>query len=236
LSSPDAETTGGGTARARLHGISRHFLSDDVPYRIALCAASDDAPPLPADGLARALADRGRTVACVDSAASLVTLTRRDTEHNLTAERPPGAEPLAVMLAAPDLMLIATCGGHEIAACDLALFAVPARADGLRSAYLRLKALARSDRRPPIGVTLTGADDCRAAARCFDRLAVAARDFLGIELASYSYLPADPRRTEAALADIARLLLEDRRATRRPDRDRTGIEGAAAHVTTGVPP
>jgi hypothetical protein len=237
LSPPDEE--GGGTARARLHDISRHFLSDDAAvYRIALCAVPNEAPALMADKLARALAGRGRTVACVDTDAGLISLIRRDTGHNPMAERLAESMRSLATLSAPDVMIVTTHASNEITACDLALFTVPAQASELRSAYLRLKALARSDPMPRIGITLTGTDDPRKAARCFIKLALAARDFLGIEIVSYAYLPdaADRHRTGNAMDDVARLLLEDRSGAQpgRQARQRDERVGTATHITTGA--
>jgi hypothetical protein len=233
LSAPDTPPAGGGQAagaKERLQRISRHFLSEeDEIRRIAVLAGPDELHSLPLDGLARALAGLGRSVAVIDAAAGLVTLTRPDPVPQTAAGHEPSLHPERVMSGLfsahrPDILLIRSPHpSAAITSCDLVLLDVPAQARGMRAAYLGLKALAQSPRIPPIGITLTGAPGRDEAAVAFGRFALAAQRFLDIRVTSYSYLAADAARgngrsmTAALLEDIAHLLLED---VRKPDRHR----------------
>lgn len=75
MSAPDERPAGAGT-QERLQRISRLFLSEeDEALRIALLTDADGPPGFPVDALARALARRGRSVAVIDAAAGLCSLT-----------------------------------------------------------------------------------------------------------------------------------------------------------------
>lgn len=239
MSAPDTPGGGGrdsGT-RERLQRISRHFLSDEgATRRIAVLTDPGEPHHLPPEGLARALAGLGRSVVVVDTAAGLISLTHPDPaagsrEFDLDPERVlsrlRGSHPC-------DILIVRSPHPADAgASCDLALLAVPVHARGMRSAYLRLKELARQDHVPAIGITLTDAQDRAEAAAAFARFAGAAQRFLDIRVTSYSYLATAAGRggtggnvTGATLDDIARLLLED---GRRQDRQtHAGVEPAAA--------
>jgi hypothetical protein len=232
LSLPDAPPAGGGNdpgSKERLQRISRHFLSDeDGIRRIAVVTDPDQPCGFPVDGLARALAGRGRGVAVIDAAAGLFTLTCPDpAPQSATGREPePGLERVMSKLrdsGPPDILLIASsCSAAPIASCDLALLAVPTHARGMRSAYLALKALAQLASIPPIGVTLTGAQGRDDAAAAYAKFAIAAHRFLDVRITSYSYLAVEAARgtgrstAAASLEIIARLLLEDARTAAAP--------------------
>lgn len=238
MSAPEPPTPVGGVeesgTRQRLQRISRHFLSDEGAIRrIAVLMDPEEPHALPVEGLARALAGLGCSVAVIDMGAGLLTLTLPVSPSGQEPEPP---ERILARLRGgrpPELLLLpAPLAAADIASCDLALLAVPAQARGMRSAYLGLKALARRGRLPPIGVTLTGAPTPAEAAAAFGKFAVAAQRFLDIRITSYACVAVDANGeagrgvAASSLKDIARLLLADGRD---PDRHRhDGVETRAA--------
>lgn len=212
--------------KERLQNISRHFLDEGhSPRCIAVLGVAENPHAIPIDGLARALAGRGIAVAVTDTAAKLlvhvcqesggirpatdVAPLSRGREDTLARPRR-GAHPELTLITTPPT---------DARTCSLILLAVPAQAHGMRSAYRRLKGLARLNPMPAIGITLTDARTCDEATAGFARFASAARHFLGIGVASYSYLAAGRTHgeDEASLNDIARLLLADLRRADQTD-------------------
>lgn len=244
---------GDSATKDRLHRVSRHFLSEeDELFRIAVLTAPDDPHILPVDGLARALARLGRAVAIIDVTEGLISLIRPHSDYVLRSpaaqESDTGVERFLANMRCnhpPDIMIIAAPpAAAHIAACDLALLAVPAQTDGLRSAYLRLKTLAQLDRTPPhIGITVTGAGSRDEAASRFNAFALAAHNFLGIRVTSYAYLAGEHvretthRKRGSPVEDIARLLLDDWRASRQRRQDQDEPEQAEPqNITTKEQP
>jgi len=222
-------------SRQRLRRISGHFLSEDrEPVRIAVFGDPADPCALQVDALARALAVRGAAVAVDDTLSGVVALVRPDPDGARAGaiEAPPrtGFEGWLARLRCdqpPELMLI-TAAQAAAVSCALALFSVPVQTRGMRSAYLALKTLARHDPAPLIGATITGARTRGEAAEGFRCFAAAAERFLGIRVASYSYIAAGSERAagDAVLDDIARLLLADLRPADDP-RETGGEPGHA---------
>lgn len=209
-------------AKDRLQRIGRFFLSEDGGiFRIAVLTDPADTAVFPLDLLARALARHGRSVAVVDT-AGLCSLTLSCPAPGEAASAQERALAALRTPPVPDLALLATKdSGARTAGCDLILLPVPVRSDGMRSAYLRLKALARSGHAPPVGVLITGAAGREEAAAGFGNFARAALRFLDLRVASYSYLAAEhmahgQRSADTALDGAARLLLRDWRQAAAP--------------------
>ncbi len=224
-------------SRQRLRRISGHFLSEDrEPVRIAVFGAQDDPHALPVDALARALAGRGAAVAVDDTPSGVVALVRPDPDGAragaIEASPRTGFEGWLARLRCdqpPDLLLV-TAAQAAAVSCALALFSVPVQTRGMRSTYLALKTLVRHDPAPLIGVTVTGTRTRGEAAEGFRHFASAAERFLGIRVSSYSFIVAGAPRAacDAALDDIARLLLADLRPA--DDHRETGGEPGPARA------
>jgi len=246
-----------GRSRERLERISHHFLSGPdersaaggrTPPLIPVLAAPG--ADLPLALLPQAFLARGRSSAVLDARRGVRTASRPDPSDptHPQASAPPavrggGGGPAdlegllrdaAALDPAPDLCLA------PLAADDWPLpggFGRPlllARTDrdGVREAYLCLKALAMAGHAGPVGVVMAAAPDEEAARRHFDLLAEGALRFLGLEAVSYGYAPEPPpahapvdllgpgpeARLAAALDGIARLLATDLEADLAPDR------------------
>jgi hypothetical protein len=197
-------------ARGRLARISHHFLSDNRTLRVLAVGVERGDDSQFCARLARALAGLGITVALVEDDDCLVFYTggralRR--EPILAPERLKDywedcRSPGVLMLPAEDAL-----GGHRANV----LIPVPVDDVDMRQAYRRLKQIA-SGSVSSVGITITGTSDRFQAEAAYQRFAAAAYRFLGLEVASYSYLlggwtPApgiDPQ-----FENIAALLVED---------------------------
>jgi len=197
--------------RGRLARISHHFLSGGRTLRVLAVAveAGDDSGF--SAKLARALARLGNTVAVIDGEDCVVFYTGGgrplSREPNLAAER---LREYWEDCRNPAVLLVPADGALAGQRTNL-LIPVPVDDAGTRQAYLRLKAFAGP---PPssVGITVIGTSDRFQAEAAYQRFAAAAYRFLGIEVASYSYLlggwtPADG--TDPRFENIAALLLED---------------------------
>jgi len=91
----------------------------------------------------------------------------------------------------PDIYLIpvASISSPYVKLSQRLLVPVQASLEGIRSAYLHLKGLTAVNRDIAIGIILFTSDDPSWARRCYEKLATAARQFLGLAISSYGYLP-----------------------------------------------
>lgn len=225
-------------ARERLHRISHHFLSEEATlFRLALLTDPDGLQTLQIDALARALAACGKSVTVIDPACRLISTVRPapGSASGLIAEGIPDNGIGRVMegmrrTEPPDITIIAApAADAHVADCSAVLLDVPAHPAGMRNAYARLKECASLHQPRGIGITITQAADRNAAESCFNKFALAAYNFLGLRITSYSYLAvshdqsANHREASAQMACIARLLLNDWRGTgqRRQDEAET---------------
>jgi hypothetical protein len=222
---PDATVQGASESpRGRLARISHHFLGGERATRVLVLSAEAGAGDLSPNGLARAFARLGVTSAVLDGeglafyAAAPPGGRSLRLEPRLTAERLKGYWEAC---RAPAVLL----GRADDAPLDQRmnlLISLPVDDAGMRRAFLRLKALA-GVKPPSVGATVVGAADRCQAEAAYERFAGAANRFLGLAVASYSYLPAPTPLEDRAGRDfdsIAMLLLDDWRDEPREDAGR----------------
>lgn len=211
-----------GSTRDRLTRIGHLFLSEDRrQLRFTLLARHDDAETLNAVELARALTRLGKTVGVFEPATGMIhhlrvlpnadtsSVTRISAEPGLDPQRPTG---YVSSTGDAEIMIIASSPASYARMTPFVLLAVPADANGMRRAWLDLKALAGYRMPDAIGATIVNAGTLEEADDRFERFAIAAKRFLGLELVSYACLTRDSRTREQELRNVAALLFAELRS------------------------
>jgi hypothetical protein len=205
--------------RDRLSRIGALFLSDDQrQIQIALHVPPDDASPLRALELARALACLGHPVSVIETGRGMLMNLRLLPDADSFPVAGNAREPRAIAgrprlhTAAQrdaEIVIIESTTATRADTTPFVLLPVPADAAGMRRAWTDLKILACG--RPPaaVGATIIHAADLDEAEDCHARFAAAAERFLGIEVVSYACLLRDRQNRAQELRNIAALLVAD---------------------------